>query len=290
MSNTATRMTLEGTDGVRLAADRRGDPDQPVVVLLHGAGQTRHAWLRTTERLSNEGFCTVAVDLRGHGDSDWAPDGDYRRRAFAADIESIRAQLGPLAAVVGASLGGITALLAHDQHPGGITNALVLVDIAPRIEQTGADRILAFMADRPEGFQSVEEVAEAVAAYNPHRPAPKDLDGLKRNLRLGDDGRYRWHWDPKLIDGPTSLISARDPEALQAAARRLRVPCLLVRGRHSDLLTEDGAAEFRRAVPHAEFVDINGAGHMVAGDTNDPFTEAVAAFLAPLAQRQRESA
>ena len=87
-----------------------------------------------------------------------------------------------------------------------------------------------------------------------------------------------------------AILSRFTPEALHAAARRLRVPCLLVRGRHSDLLTEDGAAEFRRAVPHAEFVDINGAGHMVAGDTNDPFTEAVAAFLAPLAQRQRESA
>ncbi len=290
MTDEATPITLEGADGITLAADRRGDPDRPVVVLLHGAGQTRHAWHRTAGRLAAEGFCTVAVDLRGHGDSDWAPGGEYRRHAFAADVQALRRQLGPLAAVVGASLGGISALLAHDQEPGGIADALVLVDIAPRIEKAGSDRILAFMADRPEGFASVEDVAEAVAAYNPHRTAPSDLDGLRRNLRLGDDGRYRWHWDPELINGPTSLISARDPAALHAAARRLRVPCLLVRGRHSDLLTEDGAEEFRRAVPHAEYLDIHGAGHMVAGDTNDPFTSAVAAFLAPRARSQRDSA
>lgn len=290
MTGKPTRITLEGADGVRLAADRRGDPAWPVVVLLHGAGQTRHAWQRTATRLHSASFGTVAVDLRGHGDSDWAPDSDYRRHAFTLDVRALRFQLGPLAAVVGASLGGISALLAHDEHPGGIADALVLVDIAPRIEKAGSDRILAFMADRPEGFASVQEVAEAVAAYNPHRPATKDLDGLRRNLRLRDDGRYRWHWDPRLINGPKSLISARDPEALHTAAERLRVPCLLVRGRHSDLLTEDGAAEFRRAVPHAEYLDIQGAGHMVAGDTNDPFTDAVVNFLAPLAEPRRASA
>ncbi len=285
MTSAPIHITLDGTDGVKLAADRRGDPDRPIVLLLHGAGQTRHAWQRTATRLTAEGFCTIAVDLRGHGDSDWAPDGDYRRHAFAADLQAISQQLGPIAAVVGASLGGLSALLAHDQHADGITNALVLVDIAPRIEQTGADRILAFMADRPEGFESVEEVAEAVAAYNPHRPPPRDLDGLRRNLRRRDDGRYRWHWDPKLINGPKSLISRRDPTALNRAAEALRIPCLLVRGRHSDLLTEDGADEFRRLVPHAEYLDIQGAGHMVAGDTNDPFTDAVVHFLTPLADQ-----
>ena len=273
-----TRITVHGRD-VELVGDRLGDPDDPLVVLLHGAGQTRHAWRRTTTRLCAEGFRTLALDLRGHGDSSWAPDGDYRRQAFADDLREVREQLGAFAAVVGASLGGLSALLAHDQHPDGLADMLVLVDIAPRIEAAGADRILAFMADRPEGYATVEEVARAVADYNPHRPPPSDLAGLRRNLRLGPDGRYRWHWDPKLIDGPTSLISARDPEALHRAAERLTIPCLLVRGRHSDLLTEDGAAEFRDAVPHAAYLDIAGAGHMVAGDTNDPFSDAVADFL-----------
>ncbi len=179
MTNEATPITLEGADGIKLAVDRRGDPGRPVVVLLQGAGQTRHAWHRTAGRLT-EGFCTVAVDLRGHGDCDRAPGGDDRRHAFAADIQALRRQLGPLSAVVGASLGGISALLAPDQQPGGIADALVLVDITPRIEKAGSDRIVAFMADRPEGFTSVEAVAEAVAAYNPHRTAPNDLDGLRR--------------------------------------------------------------------------------------------------------------
>ena len=278
MTPAPTRITVHGRD-VELAGDRLGDPNGPLVLLLHGAGQTRHAWRRTTTRLCAEGFSTLALDLRGHGDSSWAPDGDYRRQSFADDLQQVREQTGPFAAVVGASLGGLSALLAHDQHPDGLTDTLVLVDIAPRIEAAGADRILAFMADRPEGYATIEEVAQAVASYNPHRPPPSDLDGLRRNLRLGPDGRYRWHWDPRLIDGPTSLISARDPAALHRAAERLTIPCLLVRGRHSDLLTEDGAAEFRGAVPHAAYLDIAGAGHMVAGDTNDPFSDAVADFL-----------
>jgi len=290
MTNSPTQLTLDGADGLVLHGERRGDPNQPTVLFLHGAGQTRHAWARTATRLATEGFTTVAIDLRGHGDSDWAADGDYRRHAFAADIQTIQRQVGSLAAVVGASLGGISALLAHDQHPGGITDSLVLVDIAPRIEKAGSDRILAFMADRPEGFESVQEVADAVARYNPHRPPPADLDGLRRNLRVGDDGRYRWHWDPALINGPKSLISSRDPTALHRAAQRLHTPCLLVRGRHSDLLSEAGAAEFRQNVPHAEYLDIHGAGHMVAGDTNDLFTDAVVNFLTHRAGHQRPTA
>lgn len=279
MTQTPTRVTVKARDDIELVGDRLGDPDQPLVIFLHGAGQTRHAWRRTTARLAAAGVCTVALDLRGHGDSSWARDGDYRRQAFADDLRSVHHQLGRFAAIVGASLGGLSALLAHDQHPDGITESLVLVDIAPRIEAAGADRILAFMADRPEGYATVQEVAEAIGRYNPHRPPPRDLEGLRRNLRIDADGRYRWHWDPRLIEGPTSLISARDPEALHAAARRLTIPCLLVRGRNSDLLTEDGAAEFRDAVPHAAYIDIAGAGHMVAGDSNDPFTSAVVEFV-----------
>ncbi len=279
MTAVSARISVHGQDGVELVGDRRGDQSGPAVLLLHGAGQTRHAWRRTTDRLATAGFCTLALDLRGHGDSDWALDGDYRRQAFADDLVEVHRQLGPFDAIVGASLGGLSALLAHDQQPGGITAKLVLVDVAPRIEATGADRVLAFMAARPEGFETLEEAAEAVARYNPHRPPPRDLEGLRRNLRQGADGRHRWHWDPRLIDGPTSLTTARDPDALHRAASRLTVPCLLVRGRNSDLLTEDGVREFLAAAPHAAYVDIAGAGHMVAGDTNDPFIDAIVDFL-----------
>lgn len=286
MTAAPTLLSFRRSDGGQLSVDRRGDPSAPIILLLHGAGQTRHSWARAATRLADEGFCALAVDLRGHGESDPAADGDYTRQAFTDDVLELRRQIGPLFGIVGASLGGISALLAGDQYSGSLCEAIVLVDIAPRIEQDGAERILAFMADRPDGFASLEEVADALAAYNPNRPRPRDLDGLGRNLRLGDDGRYRWHWDPALINGSQSLVSQRDPVALRRAARHLRIPCLLVRGRHSDLLTEDGVAEFRRLVPHAHHLDIRGAGHMVAGDSNDVFSDAVIDFL-DLVRRQR---
>ena len=114
-----------------------------------------------------------------------------------------------------------------------------------------------------------------------HRPRPKDLSGLAKNLRLGEDGRYRWHWDPAFLrrrrrDGVTNLPSA---ERHLAAARRLAVPTLLVRGRLSDVISMEGVNEFLEAVPKAEFVDVSDAGHMVAGDRNDAFTDAVVGFL-----------
>jgi len=288
MTAPPTPLTFQSGDGGQLRGDRRGDPADPMVLLLHGAGQTRYSWSRAATRLADAGFCALAVDLRGHGDSEPAADGDYTRHAFARDVLALRQQVGSLFGVVGASLGGISALLADDECADALAEALVLVDIAPRIEQDGAERILEFMADRPDGFASLEEVADALAAYNPNRPRTRDLAGLSRNLRLGEDGRYRWHWDPALINGSKSLVSDRDPAALRRAARQLRIPCLLVRGRHSDLLTEDGVAEFRRLVPHAHHLDIHGAGHMVAGDSNDVFSDAVVDFL-DLVWRQRAS-
>ena len=106
--------------------------------------------------------------------------------------------------------------------------------------------------------------------------------GLAKNLRLGDDGRYRWHWDPKLTTGPSGLGRRRDPERHRAAARSLRIPCLLVRGAKSQLVTDEGVQDFVRLVPHAEVADVSGAGHMVAGDRNDAFAGSVLKFLAAL--------
>jgi pimeloyl-ACP methyl ester carboxylesterase len=143
------------------------------------------------------------------------------------------------------------------------------------------------MMERMEsGFASVEEAAAAVAAYNPHRPPPSDLSGLKRNLRQRPDGRWVWHWDPRFLSGQEgsvdeTRVSLLPPERLEAAARALRLPTLLVRGRMSDVLSEEGAREFLEFVPHAEYVDVAGAGHMVAGDRNDIFNDAILRFLDP---------
>lgn len=272
-------VTIEGAGAVRLVAHAYGNPASPPVLLLHGGGQTRHAWAGTARRLADAGFHAVALDLRGHGDSDWASDGDYSIDAFASDLRAVASTFDEPPAVVGASLGGGVVLVAEGEATSPLSSAVVLVDIAHRIEMDGAMRILGFMTGRPEGFVSLEEAADAIAEYLPHRPRPTDLSGLTKNLRRGDDGRYRWHWDPALFQGHLTPASAQDPERRVLAARGLDVPTLLVRGRMSDLLSEEAAAEFLELVPHAEFVDVRDAGHMVAGDRNDVFTDAVAGFL-----------
>jgi non-heme chloroperoxidase len=204
--------------------------------------------------------------------------------AFVADLRRVVAHFTRPPVFVGASLGGLTSLLTEGESSQSLSAALVLVDITPRVEQKGVERIRAFMTPRPDGFASLEEAADTIAAYIPHRPRPKDLSGLEKNLRKGPDGRYRWHWDPQLIS-PARFARGRDPERLLAAARALRVPTLLVRGKMSDVVSEETTAEFLAAVPHAQYVDVSGAGHMVAGDRNDIFSKAVIDFLADVKTR-----
>ncbi len=281
-------MRIAAAEDVTLGADTFGDPEDPSVVLLHGGGQTRHAWGNTAHQLGSNGWYAVTVDLRGHGDSDWSPDGIYSLERFAGDVRAISASLPQRPALVGASLGGMASLLAIGESEVPIASALVLVDVAPRVEVEGVARIRAFMRQGLDGFPDLESAADAIASYNPHRPRPRDLSGLTKNLRLRDDGRWYWHWDPRFMapDAPPDggidgVPSARmvPQERLEAAARNLTVPTLLVRGQASDLLSEEGAAHMLRLVPHAELVDVAGAGHMVAGDRNDRFNAAVTEFL-----------
>ena len=262
---------------LRLTADAWGASDGPPVLLLHGGGQTRYAWGGTARTLAEQGWYAVSIDLRGHGDSDWAPDGNYNIDAYVADLHKILGHFSQRPVLIGASLGGMTSLLTEGESAEPVSSAVVLVDITPRVEQEGVDRIRAFMTGRPNGFADLEEAADYVAAYLPHRPRPKNLSGLEKNLRKGEDGRYRWHWDPQMLS-PARL--RRDPERMLAAARGLTVPTLLVRGKISDVVSEETADEFRHAVPHAQYVDVSGAGHMVAGDQNDAFGLAVLDFLA----------
>ncbi|MEZ0367218.1 alpha/beta fold hydrolase [Mycobacterium sp. pUA109] len=272
-------------DGVRIVADRRGDPRARAVVFLHGGGQTRRSWGRVAAAVAERGWQAVTVDFRGHGESDWSGDGDYRVVSFAADVEAVLHQLPPHPVLVGASLGGVTSMLLAGELAPGIASAVVLVDIVPEMNPSGADRIHTFMAERMEsGFESLDEVADAIAEYNPHRPRPSDLAGLTTNLRRRGD-RWFWHWDPQFISGSASLppIEVTEVDRLYAAVEailRSEVPMLLVRGQLSDLVSEDRAEAFLARYPQIEFVDVRGAGHMVAGDRNDIFADAVLGFLA----------
>lgn len=276
-------LDLRGHDGIRLAADAWGSPDDPPVFLLHGGGQTRHAWGDTARAIAAEGWHAISVDLRGHGDSDWCPDGGYGHSDFAADVTALASASAAPPVLVGASLGGIASLLAVGESPTPLASALVLVDIAVRMEPSGVERIVQFMQARPEGFDSLEEAADAVAAYTSHRRRPRSLQGLAKNLRQGDDGRWRWHWDPQFLNSRHRNAAMHQTGLLERAARGLELPTLLVRGRESDLLSAEGAREFLDLVPHARFRDVSGAGHMIAGDRNELFTEAVLEFLRDVA-------
>ena len=281
-------MRIPVAPAVTLVSDVYGDPADPPVVLLHGGGQTRHSWDNSARSLGNAGWYALTVDLRGHGESDWSPDGDYSFERFAEDVRALARSLPARPALVGASLGGMASLLAVGEAEDEIASGLVLVDIAPRVEVAGVARIRAFMRQGLGGFPDLESAADAIASYNPHRPRPKDLSGLKKNLRLKEDGRWYWHWDPRFMalqepdePGLDGLPSRRmvQPDRLEEAARRLRLPTLIVRGGSSDLLSEEGVAAMLELVPHAKHVDVAGAGHMVAGDRNDRFNRAVVDFL-----------
>jgi non-heme chloroperoxidase len=271
--------TLQWTtpEGIRLAGDAWGDPRGPLVVLQHGGGQTRHAWKSAGVMLGRRGYRAVAFDARGHGDSGWSAEGDYSQDAMVSDLRFVIEALGGgRAALVGASMGGGISLVAAGEKLVD-ASALILVDMAPRLEVNGVDRIRAFMTQKPEGFESLEEVADAISRYQPQRARPASLRGLRKNVRLTPEGRYRWHWDPRFMSAKQDL--QRMQHRMAASARNLSLPALLIRGGLSDVLSEEGAEEFLRLCPHCEFVNIDGAAHMIAGDRNDAFARSMITFL-----------
>lgn len=268
-----------GHRGLPLCADAGGNPSNPPVILLHGGGQTRYSWGRAARELVQSGFHVIALDLRGHGDSGWAEDGDYSTDAFVADLKAVIATLDQPPALVGASLGGATALLCIGESLRPLASALVLVDVVPRMAESGMKHIGEFMRGNLDGFTSLQDAADAVARYLPGRPRPSSPDGLLKNLRLKEDGRYYWHWDPAFQLGKSRPRPEDFFVRLEQAASRIQVPTLLVRGKQSDLVTPEGAQLLLELIPHAEFVDVEGAGHMVAGDKNDAFNSAIEGFL-----------
>jgi pimeloyl-ACP methyl ester carboxylesterase len=270
------QITFQGA-GLTLAADAAGPLDGPPVLFLHGGGQTRSSWGRAVQSVAERGYRGITMDSRGHGESGWAPDGDYTLDRFVDDLEKVVGALSRPPVMVGASMGGLTALMGVGDRKIPAAG-LILVDVTPRIETKGAEKIGAFMRSAPNGFADLDEAADAVAAYLPHRPRPKDVSGLKKNLRERD-GRLYWHWDPAFIGDEHAPRSMTDPAALEAAAENLAVPTLLVRGGLSEVVSRESADEFLALAPHAEFVDVGGADHMVAGDANDAFNAAVLDFL-----------
>lgn len=268
-------------DGIRLAADVWEPSGTPAgtALLLHGGGQTRHSWQRTGARLAEHGWRALTIDARGHGDSDWADDGDYSHDAHARDLRQIVADLGETPVLVGASMGGLASLHAAGADPS-IARALVLVDITPTAEPEGIAKITGFMRDGLDGFDSLEDALDAVVAYNPHRSRPPRIEGLRKNLRERD-GRWYWHWDPRMLASHDHMeqTAADREERAREAARAVRVPTLLIRGKQSDVVSDDGVRELLRLIPGARLIDVTGAGHMVSGDDNDVLSSGLIDFL-----------
>jgi len=288
----AQEMSFHGADGNLLAADvfapvnMAAEDAAHVVLLLHGGGQTRHSWGGTAKKLAERGLSAITVDARGHGASHWLEDKSYTFEHYARDViaiaKEIREAFGKKPICVGASLGGLSSLLAQTMAGQELLEALILVDITPRMDINGVAKILGFMSEKMhDGFDTVEEAAMAIAAYLPDRKKPKSLGGLQKNLRRSEDGRWRWHWDPGFIDGPLSInkVEADFEQRLLDATAGLKIPTLLVRGAKSELVTEEHAQEFLELAPNAHFVDVSDAGHMVAGDKNDIFSNAVIEFI-----------
>lgn len=273
---------FRGIDELALVADewnRNAEiaQDKPTILMLHGGGQNRFSWKNTGQILADAGFHVVVLDSRGHGDSDRSPTANYSLETLSGDTLQVIYQIGRPVALIGASMGGLTSLpVAHEAGPELVTK-LVLVDVVPRFEKGGSARIRDFMFSGIDGFTSLEEAADAVAAYLPHRARPRSAEGLKKNLRLRD-GKWFWHWDPAFLTAPGDDPFER-AEMLEHAAINLEIPILLIRGKLSDVVSTEGVQDFLQKVPGAQFVELSDAGHTAAGDDNDAFTDAVVQFV-----------
>ncbi len=267
--------------GLTLTADVGGPETGQPVILLHGGGQTRHSWRRALSELVAAGHKVISPDWRGHGESQWCPNGRYTLDDYIADLGLIMDSLPSAPILVGASLGGVVSLVGLGEQQLPFARAIVLVDVVPRMEPAGVKEIIDFMSANSDGFVSIDAAADAVAQYLPHRTRRSSRDGLLKNLRRRSNGRYYWHWDPAIHS------NARSPDYIEAMARRMeaaarliKVPTLVVRGGDSRVVSAEGVAHLAELIPHACYVDVAGAGHMVAGDQNDGFNAVIREFLA----------
>jgi pimeloyl-ACP methyl ester carboxylesterase len=277
-------IAAEASDVVaRLGMERfPGEPGKPTLIYAHGFGQTRLAWRKTATKLAANGYTGISFDARGHGGSQWnPPDVPYDIEQFLGDLTAVAALPPKKPILIGASMGGLLGMGVQGTNEPPPFSALVLVDITPRWEAAGVERILDFMTAHPDGFDSLEHAAEQIAAYLPHRAQRKRPEELHKLLELHSDGRWHWHWDPRMIDG-VARGSERYQAMIMQAARRIGVPTLLVSGGRSDIVSAATVEEFMALVPHAAHVHLPEATHMVAGDDNDAFTSAILDFLTTL--------
>lgn len=265
-------------DGLRLhLRDREGPPGAPAVVLLHGFTGHARTWDTLADALAGRRR-VVALDARGHGESGWAPDGDYSVGRQVADVVAV---LGALrlerVALLGLSMGGRTAMNLAAASPA-LVERLVIVDIGPEVSAAGAARIGARQA-QPDVFADPEEAYAAARAGNAVAPEEALRHRARNNLLLRPDGRWTWRYDAALRGEGGSRLPRPDPAEQWALLPRITAPTLLVRGERSDVLAAEDAARMAREIPDCTLVEVAGAGHSVPLDRPEAFADAVVPFL-----------
>ena len=244
------------------------------MLLLHGAAQTAHSWDEVAPDLANDHH-VVALDQRGHGDSDWSPDHRYRRDDMVADVVALLDHLGwETATFLALSMGGLNALTLAVTHPERI-DGLVVVDVAPKVESRGTEAIRKQLSVFE--FDSLEEAVARAHAFNPRRTLENIRERMRHGLRQRDDGKWVYKFDPGIA---TFEASGGDLESLWERLPAIRCPVLLVRGGESDVLARETAERFHAVVSGSESAEVPGAGHSVMGDNPSGFLAAVRPFLA----------
>jgi pimeloyl-ACP methyl ester carboxylesterase len=255
-------------DGLKLAGSAFGEPANPPVLFFHGGGQSRNAWLGSARKVAEAGYYGISFDLRGHGESDWAADGDYLLDAFGRDVEKLLTQFHHPVTLVGASRGGQSVLVGGSRHPQRV-RLIMLADVAPDMRDEGVDGIRAFYAQSIEGFATLDDAAESLARHL-DQARLADASKLARSMRQDDAGRWHWRWDP-LTGHPAVLNPPSDTESLLAAAARVTCPLVMVRAELSHLITDSGVDHFKQLAPQLQVVMAPGVGHMFTSDRNDSF-------------------
>ncbi len=276
-------MTAQSTDryvevnGLKFHYLDWGDPTNPPLVLLHGVGQTCHTWDLFAAAMSPH-FHVMAFDQRGHGDTDWAADKDYSRRSMVKDVEGFTTALGlDRFFLTGMSMGGANSLSFTATNPDRV-EALVVVDVGPRVENKGVQNIRNFMKDFRE-FDSLDEAAAVIHKFNPRRP----LEIIRKytvvyNLKQLPSGKWTWKYDTYFSEGHRRGDIKQMQQELSQEVKKISCPTLLVKGAESDVLSLDGARLLQTAIPGSEFALVAGAGHSVMGDNPPGFEAAVREF------------
>ena len=258
-----------------------GDADAPPVVLLHGFAQTCHSWDFVALSLSDR-FRVITLDQRGHGDSDWAPDGDYTAETQQTDLHAIVEALDLRGFVLmGLSMGGRNAFTYAAHHPERV-RALVIVDSAPETRTAGTGNIRRFVEQEDE-LDSVDDFIKRVQAYNPRRSVQQIKGSILHNLKELPNGKWTWKYDKILRSSRRSMTP--DPgtaERLWKYAESLQCPTLVVRGAETDVVTAETAEAMQQRIPNSRLATVEGAGHLVMGDNPSGFEKAFISFLAEL--------